>query len=181
MKSLSPHVQRIASELSSGKDEIRIFYKNDIRRKFTEGIPEQEKDAYLDSLTRGEVSNMYLKLLTDNTEREIKAGTTLYCPTRDDISIDINGISARGFASQGQQRSAVLAMKLAEGEVIRDMFGEYPVYLFDDVLSELDQKRRSYVIDGMKGKQIIITSCEGSGDGLEAGRIIEVKKGEYSS
>lgn len=179
MKLLSPHVKRIAGELSSGSEEIQISHKNDIRRKFTEGIPEDEKDSYIDSLTRGEVSNMYLRLLTENTDREIKAGTTLYSPTRDDIAMDINGLSSRVFASQGQQRSIALAMKLAEGEVIRELFGEYPVYLFDDVLSELDSARRAYIIGGMEGKQIIITSCERSPDRLKSDRIIEVKSGGY--
>ena len=177
MKLLTPHASRIAGELSSGRDIAELYYKNDIRRKFTEGIPEEEKESYLDSLTRAEVSNMYFRLLTENTDKEIKAGTTLYCPTRDDISVDIGGMPARVYGSQGQQRSLVLSMKLAEGEVIRDLFGEYPVYLFDDVFSELDKPRREYLIEGMKGKQIIITSCQKDEEILSADRVIGVSGG----
>ena len=64
---------------------------------------------------------------------------------RDDIEIIINGKNARQFASQGQIRSIVLALKMAEGEIIKEDFSEYPVYLLDDVLSELDERRREYV------------------------------------
>ena len=73
----------------------------------------------------------------------------------------------------------MLAMKLAEGEVIKEMFGEYPVYLFDDVLSELDAGRRRYVIEGMRDRQIIISTCEGDADSYGAGRVITVVGGRY--
>ena len=75
----------------------------------------------------------------------------------------INGKSARSFASQGQQRSIVLSMKLAEAEIAKTIGGEYPVILLDDVFSELDENRRRYILDSLgaeAGRQIIITSCE---------------------
>ena len=84
---------------------------------------------------------------------------TLFGIGRDDMEILINGHRARAFASQGQQRSVVLAMKLAEGEACLELTGEYPVFLFDDVLSELDDKRRKYVLSGRGDRQIIITGC----------------------
>ena len=93
-------------------------------------------------------------------EREIGAGATLYGIHKDDIDVELNGHSARLFASQGQQRSLALALKLAEGEICREDCGEYPVFLFDDVLSELDASRRSYLLEKMAGKQVIMTSCE---------------------
>ena len=98
---------------------------------------------------------------------------------RDDLDILINGVSARSFASQGQQRSVVLALKIAEGEVCREIIGEYPVYLFDDVLSELDEKRKSYVLSRLTGKQIIITSCERDALRTPADLTIEVDSGRY--
>ena len=88
--------------------------------------------------------------------------------------------SARSFASQGQQRSIVLSLKLSEGEVIRELFGEYPVFLFDDIFSELDSKRKEYVTKGIKKCQVIITSCESSGLEGFAGNVIEVNKGNYN-
>ena len=79
---------------------------------------------------------------------------------RDDIKICINSVDARSFASQGQQRSIALSLKMAEGEMSRECVGEYPVFLFDDVLSELDVKRRSYLMSKISDRQLIITSCE---------------------
>ena len=79
---------------------------------------------------------------------------------KDDLKIEINGKDSRLYASQGQQRSLALAMKMAEGEISREHTGEYPVFLLDDVLSELDPTRRAYVLSNINNRQVIITSCE---------------------
>jgi DNA replication and repair protein RecF len=71
-------------------------------------------------------------------------------------------------------------MKLAEGEVSKDYSGEYPVFLFDDVLSELDEGRKKYIINGIGERQIIITSCEADKDLISLGKSIEVIGGKYS-
>ena len=102
----------------------------------------------------------YIDLLMSNHQREIYAGSTLWGIHKDDLDIRINSKSARIYASQGQQRSLALALKLAEGEICREEFGDYPVFLFDDVLSELDGTRRDYLINKMSEKQVILTSCE---------------------
>ena len=102
----------------------------------------------------------YLKLLTENIDAELRAGCTLYGIHKDDIQITLSGKDARTFASRGQQRSIALAMKLAEGELSKEYTGEYPVFLFDDVLSELDERRREYLLSGIGGRQVIMTSCE---------------------
>ena len=108
-------------------------------------------------------------------------GYSLYGPSRDDIDIRINEKEARSYASQGQQRSVVLSMKLAEGEVIKENFGEYPVFIFDDVMSELDEKRKKYILENIKEKQIIITSCEKENYEALADNVIEVVGGKYVS
>ena len=100
------------------------------------------------------------QLLSAAHEREIGAGATLWGPHKDDIDVELNGHSARLFCSQGQQRSLALSLKLAEGEICREDCGEYPVFLFDDVLSELDSRRREYLLEKMEGKQVIMTYCE---------------------
>ena len=100
------------------------------------------------------------RLLSTAHEREIGAGATLWGVHKDDIEVCLNGRSARLFCSQGQQRSLALALKLSEGEICREDCGEYPVFLFDDVLSELDARRREYLLEKMEGKQVIMTSCE---------------------
>ena len=103
---------------------------------------------------------MLYEKLSAHHDREIGAGATLWGVHKDDIDVELNGHSARLFASQGQQRSLALALKIAEGEICREDCGEYPVFLFDDVLSELDSRRRAYLLEQMSGKQVIMTSCE---------------------
>ncbi len=112
--------------------------------------------ADVDPRISGEIAALY----TDHIEREMRFGSTLYGIHKDDIGITVNGMDARIYASQGQQRSIALAMKLAEGELSRKISGEYPVFLLDDVLSELDSSRRSYVLSSLGERQIIITSCD---------------------
>lgn len=102
----------------------------------------------------------FIAQLTANLEREIRAGTTLYGIHKDDLALTINGKEARSYGSQGQQRSLALAMKLAEGELSKKETGEYPVFLLDDILSELDATRKAYVLSGIRGKQVIMTACE---------------------
>ena len=100
------------------------------------------------------------RLLSSAHEREIGAGATLWGIHKDDIEVCLNGHAARLFCSQGQQRSLALSLKLSEGEICREDCGEYPVFLFDDVLSELDAGRREYLLEKMSGKQVIMTACE---------------------
>ena len=127
----------------------------------------------------------YLELLTTRHDREIGAGATLWGIHKDDIRITLNGRPARLYASQGQQRSLALAMKLAEGWVsAQESGGDMPVFLFDDVLSELDAHRRDYLVREMQGRQVIMTACDPSaadfgGDG-SCVNLIHVKSGSYT-
>lgn len=176
IEKLEIHSKRIIKDLSCGKEELSLIYKSDIENDVTE-----------EEIKKESIKEKYIQILTRNIEKEIAAGTTLYGPHRDDMEIYLNGISARSYSSQGQQRSVVLSLKLGEGEVIRESIGEYPVFLFDDVLSELDESRRKYVLEGAfkkKGSekdnmQIIITSCEEDEILNHTERIIEVTGGEY--
>jgi len=178
LKKLEVYTRACALELSGGKEEITLSYKSDVDPEAVrrEGVDAFEIPTELD---REAVAREYYRILTAQIDRECAAGSTLWGPHRDDIVIKINGTPARSFASQGQKRSVVLAMKLAEGEVIRELFGEYPVFLFDDVLSELDVDRRRYIIEGMRDRQIIITSCEADEIRDFADCVIEVKEGRY--
>lgn len=136
-----------------------------------------EIDEYAD---RKKVSDRYMELLMSSHTREIYAGASLFGTHKDDLDIRLNGKSAKIFASQGQQRSLALALKLAEGEICREEFGDQPVFLFDDVLSELDSSRRDYLINKMTDKQVILTSCEVDFlSKVEGAKKITVKNGEY--
>ena len=140
-------------------------------------ISNNYSEEYLDKEL---VKRKYISLLSSSHEREILIGSTIFGTHKDDIEIKINGKNARSFASQGQQRSLALALKLAEGEICKEEFGDYPVFLFDDVLSELDDTRRDYLIRFATGKQVIITTCEMSAlDKLCADKKILVKNGTY--
>ena len=109
---------------------------------------------------REEMERQYLRLLQNSLEGDIRYGYTAKGIHRDDLEILINSFTAKGIASQGQQRSAVLALKLAEGEISREMTGKDPVYLLDDVLSELDETRRAYITMGLVGKQVILSGTD---------------------
>lgn len=142
------------------------------------GSAKQDGELYFDT----EVTEKnFLRLLTDFHEREIAAGSTLYGIHKDDIIINLNGKNTRLYSSQGQQRSLALAMKLAEGEICRMDCGEYPVFLFDDVFSELDSIRRRNLLREIADRQVIITSCESDMDFDIPYRRIEVAKGKYKS
>ncbi len=160
------HTERIMKEISSDAELLTLDYISDIE---------------CDVKSRADIKAEYIRILTSSLEKEKAQGVGLFGPHRDDIDIKINGKSARSFASQGQKRSAVLAIKLAEGEVSREIFGEYPVFLFDDVLSELDDKRKKYILEKSGEKQIIITSCDEDIEGINAERIIRVERGSYVS
>lgn len=156
------HAKRIMADISEQKEELSLSYESENKGQTVE-----------------EIKIIYQRQLTENLKKECAAGCTLYGIHRDDIKMEINGRDARHFASQGQQRSVVLALKLAEGEVCCDVCGSYPVYLFDDVLSELDEKRRAYVFKGAEKKQFIVTTCER--ETLAGSHLIEVKGGQYVS
>ena len=164
LKRLEVYVKEIGFKISGGKEEITLEYKSDIE---------------IDSVDKESIIAEYKYILTSSIEKERIVGSSLYGPQRDDIIIKINGKPTRGFASQGQQRSIVLSLKLSEGELNRDICGEYPVFLFDDVLSELDEERKKYIVNGIKKRQIIISSCEKDDGGLIPDKVIEVSLGEY--
>lgn len=91
---------------------------------------------------------------------EQAVGQCLSGPHKDDLEVTLNGVSAKSFASQGQTRTAALALKLAAREIHREIIGEYPVLLLDDVLSELDPKRQEFVLNRLGEGQVFITCCE---------------------
>jgi DNA replication and repair protein RecF len=138
-------------------------------------------DCEEDYMDEQKTRDAFLSLLTTSHAREIGAGYTLWGVHRDDIDITLNGVCARLFASQGQQRSLALAMKLAEGEICRESCSEHPVYLFDDVLSELDVGRRDYLTGRIRDKQVILTTCEESERSrLGDANVIRVRGGTFS-
>ena len=165
--------------LAQAEEHVRTFFaemtgERELPTLVYDGSSSQEPASYADVEA---TEAKYRELLTTRYEREIGAGSTLWGAHKDDIDIRINDRSARAFASQGQQRSLALAMKLAEGEVCAAVCTEKPVFLFDDVFSELDASRRRYLSSKMTDRQVIMTTCEATG--ISGGKVILVQNGTY--
>ncbi len=167
IKKLEKSVSKTVSEISSGREDVKIIYKSQISADFT-----RFEDVKIE----------YERVLKENKAREDAAGMCLFGVQRDDLVFEINGKDAKLFASQGQQRSVALALKIGEGEIIALEKGESPVYLLDDVLGEFDEDRKNYVLSKTLGRQIIVTACE-KGDylNLNGVRMTEVVGGKYFS
>lgn len=108
----------------------------------------------------GELAGLLAGAVRQSRGEDIRSGTSGAGPHRDDLEFLVEGQSARSYGSQGQQRSCVLAVKLAECDILRETSGEPPVILLDDVMSELDGSRRSYLLQGLRDSQIFITCCQ---------------------
>ncbi len=153
VEKLEEKTKAILSDMTGKKDNIEISYPTPVEKA------------------------VFFEKFISSLERELKAGGTLYGIHRDDMTIRVNEKDARSFSSQGQQRSAALAMKLSEGEIVRDNIGEYPVFLLDDILSELDDGRKKYILEGLSGRQVIITSC---GNDIGGEKRFYVTAGSYN-
>jgi len=181
VKLVSGSVENVFADMTGGAEVPSLEYVSSYLRTPAAELLLAEADKPIGADADPRIADGICSLYTDHLDREMKLGATHYGIHKDDIDIKLNGNDARLYASQGQQRSIALAMKLAEGEVSRKISGEYPVFLLDDVLSELDSVRRGYVLSSLSDRQIIITSCDADlfADqptanviGVEAGRII---------
>ena len=118
------------------------------------------------------------ELIKSSENSDILYGTTNVGSHRDEVNIKIDGISAKNFGSQGQQRSAALALKLGEAEILKEITGERPVALLDDVMSELDVHRQDYILNHIRDWQVFITCCEPSTVlRLYDGKTFEIRNG----
>lgn len=108
--------------------------------------------------TEEEIADALYQNLKDCVGRDLRLGFTSIGPHRDDIKFILNGEDVRHFGSQGQQRTVALAVKLAETETFNARFGEYPILILDDVLSELDKKRQRKLISAVEHMQTVFTA-----------------------
>lgn len=163
-----------SSPMLSVWNEQLAVYGSEIskkRRMFTERVAkaaegiqkeisgEELKIAYVPSISE----ESYFEKLERNQKREIEFASSLVGIQRDDVKIKISDKDSRLFASQGQQRTAVLSLKLAQTEYIYEEKGEYPVILLDDIMSELDINRRRYLAGRISGRQVLITTTDPEG------------------
>ena len=163
--------QRYISRLAQAAGDIYqgISRENEtMTLRYLSGIPPLEELS----------SQQILSHLRQNRQADIAAAATLYGPHRDDLGIDIDHNAARSFGSQGQQRSCILSLKLAESIIIEETTGQSPIILLDDVMSELDRSRRDYLLNHLQGKQVFITCCETAYfQTLEQGRCFLIGEG----
>ena len=108
---------------------------------------------------------------------ELESGMCLTGPHKDDFSVSLSGIDLKSYGSQGQTRTAAISLKLAQRELYRREFGEEPVLLLDDVLSELDPARQDFVLNQIKTGQVFITCCEPERF-TQMGKTVEIEKGQ---
>ena len=114
--------------------------------------------------------------LESHYRAELETAQCLTGPHKDDFDVSLSGIDLKAYGSQGQTRTAAISLKLAQRELARREFGEEPVLLLDDVLSELDPGRQDFVLNQIVSGQVFITCCE-PGRFTKLGRTIEIEKG----
>lgn len=166
LEALTPFVKDIFSGISNGSEEIKLKLAGDFEY---EGLEQAETEKKL------------FRILTENQNADILNKITKRGPHRDDIEILINGKSARLYGSQGQQRSCVLALKLAEASLLYEKTGIKPAALLDDVMSELDEKRQDYILNHLKDWQVFITCCDAQNIlRLKQGKTIKMENGAIS-
>ena len=162
IKKLNKYSEKIHSDITSGKEKIEFRYTSTI--KDLENIKEN-----------------FQSLLEKNRIRDCERGITSIGPHRDDFIVLINDIDTKSYGSQGQQRTAVLTIKFSSLKIIKELTGEHPVLLLDDVLSELDFSRKRYILSTIGDIQTIIT-CTGIEDLYEylddKSKVFKVKDGE---
>ncbi len=146
--------QKMHCEISENKENLSLEYECDIENSDKETL-----------------SQKFFEKLYENFEKDMSLQYTSFGCHRDDIAIKINDIDARKFASQGQQRTVALSLKLAEIYFFESETGEKPVLLLDDVLSELDMGRRQKLIELSTGLQTMITCTDFDGKNIDYNQI----------
>ena len=163
---LSNEAAEIMGAISGGKEELKIEYQ-----------------STCDFLTDTEGRELLYKQFYHHRDKDLHAGFATVGPHRDDLEFYINGSDGKKYGSQGQQRTIALSLKLAEIRIAKNILGEAPVLLLDDVLSELDVDRQRFLVNQIDDVQLFITSAELSGEvveGLQGGSLFRVESGSIT-
>jgi DNA replication and repair protein RecF len=145
LKKLNPLARLVHRKITVGQENLEINYFSSL--------------GEIGSLSSEKISQHFMELLQQNFKQEARRGYTIVGPHRDDLIFKVNEYDVRLYGSQGQQRTTVLALKLAELEFIKAETGQYPVLLLDDVMSELDYSRRKFLLETIQDKiQTFVTA-----------------------
>ena len=165
-RALAEYAAQAHYECSGQREELELRYQT-VSTVHDPFLPQEQLFAAL------------MEHQQSHEQAEIASRLCLSGPHKDDLEVLVNGRSARQFCSQGQVRTAALALKLADREIHRNTMGEYPIMLLDDVLSELDPRRQEYVLNRIAGGQVFITCCENDRlDALLSGKVFHIRGGE---
>ena len=161
LRRLEPVARAIYDGLTGGKEQIHLALSTPVGAETPEETARQWQGLFRASL-----------------QTDLAAGFTTVGPHREDLLVAINGSPVKNYGSQGQTRSAVLALKLAEAQLLQEILKEPPVLFLDDVMSELDPSRQDYILNHIEGWQVFITCCEPS-TALKntAAKVFSVKQG----
>lgn len=151
--------------ISKGAEKLKLIYLN----QFTK-----------DAVSREDFYRLILHRLQKSREQDLAMGQTVSGIHKDDILILLAGKSMKFFGSQGQIRSAVLSMKLAEAECIAERCGYYPILLLDDILSELDAGRQKFIFSRMEGHQTVLSTCELGKIRKKGDKVFFIKEGKVA-
>lgn len=147
LKILVPIARRMQKGLTDDGEVFNVTYQSSL--------------GPIGQLELADIAEVFRRVLAEKGGEELRRGVTLWGPHRDDLIFYLNGYELKTYGSQGQQRTGILSLKLAELETFRRHNGEYPLLLLDDVMSELDDRRRGYLLDIIRDNQIqtIITGA----------------------
>ena len=162
--SLGKSAAKFHSQFSGGVEEFQLHYKT--------VSTVSDPFASLSKLTEDLLAH-----LESHYRAELESGQCLTGPHKDDFDVTLSGINLKSYGSQGQTRTAAISLKLAQRELMGREWGEEPVLLLDDVLSELDQGRQDFVLNQIVPGQVFITCCE-PGRFTKLGKTIEIEKGK---
>ena len=161
---LKPFAQAVQSKISQGEELLNLHYLCCV-----------EGDSH------EQIATAYKKMLKDNFQSDVERGYTQNGCQRDDILLFVNGKDVKKYGSQGQQRTAALALKIAETQLFEQRTGESPILLLDDVLSELDSKRQKALLEFSNQLQIVLTACFLNKESLpKSTKIFKVEKGNVT-
>ncbi|MCY4616411.1 MAG: DNA replication and repair protein RecF, partial [Chloroflexi bacterium] len=162
------------ADLAPGVEPLAVCYEP--------ALPPSEASTVLDAGSIEAVEATFREVIEARRRDDLVAGMTRSGPHRDNMRFEIAGNDAAAFASRGQQRTAGLALRLAEVALSRDRTGDAPLLLLDDILSELDEQRRERVLAAAYGvDQVVITSADDdrpSAEDLPGARRFRIEEGE---
>ena len=169
IKKINRLAHKFHQKITKEKENIELTYQSNISKDQEENI--------------SSISKEFKDKLEEYREKEIEQRVTLLGPHRDDFSVYINGFNVASYGSQGQQRTAVLSLKLSELELIKEKEGVYPIFFLDDVMSELDEDRRHFLLGLIIDKKVqtFITSINldyFNNNIKEKSRIFKIEEGK---